>query len=59
VADAGFRFAVVRATIWNAKIDETFETTGMERATRALVSAYHVVKADVAAARRSIFLRRR
>ena len=51
VADAGFRFAVVRATIWNVKVDETFETnwTGARNA-GLLVSAYHVLKADVPAA---------
>jgi GH25 family lysozyme M1 (1,4-beta-N-acetylmuramidase) len=51
VADAGFRFAVVRATLWNVKIDETFETNwNGARSAGLLVSAYHVVKADVAAA---------
>jgi GH25 family lysozyme M1 (1,4-beta-N-acetylmuramidase)/uncharacterized protein YraI len=51
VADAGFRFAVVRATLWNVKVDETFETnwTGARNA-GLLVSAYHVLKADVPAA---------
>ncbi len=50
VADAGNRFAVVRASIWNVKVDETFEAnwTGARNA-GLLVSAYHVVKADVPA----------
>ncbi len=51
VADAGFRFAVVRATIWNVKVDEMFEInwTGAHNA-GLLVSAYHVFKPDVPAA---------
>ncbi len=51
VADAGFRFAVVRATLWNVKVDETFEAnwTGAHNA-GLLISAYHVLKADVPAA---------
>ncbi len=50
VANAGNRFAVVRASIWNVKVDETFETnwTGARNA-GLLVSAYHVVKADIPA----------
>ncbi len=51
VADAGYRFAVVRATIWNAKIDDNFAVNwNGARNAGLLVSAYHVVKADVAAA---------
>ncbi len=50
VADAGFRFAIVRATLWDVKLDETFETnwTGA-RANGLLVSAYNVIKPDVSA----------
>jgi lysozyme len=51
VADAGFRFAVVRATLWDAKLDETFETNWQgARENGLLVSAYHVIKPDVPAA---------
>ena len=51
VADAGYRFTVVRVSIWNVKVDETFETnwTGARNA-GLLVSAYHVLKPDVPAA---------
>ncbi len=51
VADAGFKFAVVRATLWNVKLDETFETNWQgARANGLLVSAYNVIKPDVSAA---------
>jgi GH25 family lysozyme M1 (1,4-beta-N-acetylmuramidase) len=51
VADAGFKFAVVRATLWNVKLDETFETNwNGARANGLLVSAYNVIKPDVPAA---------
>ncbi len=51
VADAGFKFAVVRATLWNVKLDESFETNWQgARNNGLLVSAYHVIKPDVAAA---------
>ncbi len=51
VANAGFKFAIVRATIWDVKLDETFETNWQgARANGLLVSAYNVIKPDVAAA---------
>jgi lysozyme len=51
VADAGFKFAVVRATLWDVKLDETFETNWQgARANGLLVSAYNVIKPDVPAA---------
>jgi lysozyme len=51
VADAGFRFAIVRATLWDVKLDETFETNWAgARANGLLVSAYNVIKPDVPAA---------
>jgi GH25 family lysozyme M1 (1,4-beta-N-acetylmuramidase)/uncharacterized protein YraI len=51
VADAGFKFAVARATLWDAKLDETFETNwSSARANGLLVSAYNVIKPDVPAA---------
>ena len=51
VADAGFKFAVVRATLWDVKLDETFETNwNGARANGLLVSAYNVIKPDVPAA---------
>jgi|WetSurMetagenome_2_1015567.scaffolds.fasta_scaffold33318_4 GH25 family lysozyme M1 (1,4-beta-N-acetylmuramidase)/uncharacterized protein YraI len=51
VADAGFKFAIVRATLWDAKLDETFETNwNGARANGLLVSAYNVIKPDVPAA---------
>jgi lysozyme len=50
VADAGFKFAVVRATLWNAKLDEAFEPNwNGARANGLLVSAYNVIKPDVPA----------
>ncbi len=51
VADAGYRFAVVRASIWNKRIDNTFEANwNGAKANGLLMSAYHVVKPDVPAA---------
>ena len=51
VADAGFKFAIVRATLWDVKVDETFETNWSgARANGLLVSAYNVIKPDVPAA---------
>jgi GH25 family lysozyme M1 (1,4-beta-N-acetylmuramidase)/uncharacterized protein YraI len=51
VADAGFKFAVVRATLWDVKLDETFEANwNGARANGLLVSAYNVIKPDVPAA---------
>jgi lysozyme len=50
VADADFRFAVIRATIWDVKLDEMFEANWAgARNAGLLVSAYHVFKADVPA----------
>jgi GH25 family lysozyme M1 (1,4-beta-N-acetylmuramidase)/uncharacterized protein YraI len=51
VADAGFKFAIVRATLWDVKLDETFETNwNGARSNGLLVSAYNVIKPDVPAA---------
>lgn len=51
VADAGFKFAVVRASLWDVKIDETFETNWRgARSHGLLLSAYNVIKPDVSAA---------
>jgi GH25 family lysozyme M1 (1,4-beta-N-acetylmuramidase)/uncharacterized protein YraI len=51
VASAGYRFAVVRATLWNKRIDTTFETNWNGAKNQGLLmSAYHVVKPDVPAA---------
>ena len=61
VADAGFRFVVVRATIWDVKVDETFETNwnGARANAGLLVSAYTSSKPMSRPRHRSIFLRRR
>lgn len=50
VADAGYRFAVVRLSLWNKRTDLTFEAnwTGA-RNNGLLVSAYHVVRPDIPA----------
>ena len=57
VADAGYRFAVVRATLGNVKVDETFETNwDGAKSADLLVSAYHVVKPEIAAADQIAFL---
>lgn len=50
VADAGYRFAVVRATLGDVKVDETFETNWIgARSVGLLISAYHVVKPEIPA----------